>query len=50
MAGRRVINPAAGDDHVQEEAEEIAALSLKTLTVRLLAIKGSLGDLYNTFD
>ena len=50
MVGQRVINPAAGDDSVQEEVEEIVALSPKTSMIRLLAVEGSLGDLHNKFD
>ena len=50
MAGRRATNPAAGDDRVQEEVEEIAALSPKTSTVCLLAVEGSLGDLHDKVD
>ena len=50
MAGRRGINPVAGDDCVQEEAEEITALSPKTPTIHLLAVEESLGDLHSKFD
>ena len=35
---------------MQEEVEEIAALSPETSTVRLLAVEESLGDLHNKFD
>ena len=50
MAGRRVNNPATGENRVQEAAEEITVLSPKTSTVRLLAVEESLGDLHNKFD
>ena len=50
MAGRRAINLGAGDDCVQEEVEKIAAFSPKTLTIRLLAVEESLGDLHKNFD
>ena len=50
MAGRRVNNPATGENRVQEAAEEITVLSPKTSTVRLLAVEESMGDLHNKFD
>ena len=50
MAGRRGGILAAGDNREQEEVEEIAALSPRTSTVRLLAIEDSLGDLHEKFD
>ena len=50
MAGRRGNNPATGDNRVQEEAEDTAALSPRTSTVRLLAVEDSLGDLHRKID
>ena len=35
---------------MQEEAEEIAALSPKTMMILLLAVEESLGDLHSKFD
>ena len=50
MAGWRGPIPSTGDNHEQEEAEEIAALSPRTSTVRLLAVENSLGDRHDKFD
>ncbi|KAA0033032.1 eIF-2-alpha kinase GCN2 isoform X5 [Cucumis melo var. makuwa] len=50
MAGWRAVNPAAGDDCEQKEAEEIAALSPKTSTIRLLAVEDSWEERHNKFD
>ncbi|KAA0063032.1 zf-CCHC domain-containing protein [Cucumis melo var. makuwa] len=46
MASRRGNNPTARDNREQEEVEEIATLSPRTSTVRLLAVEDSLGDLH----